>query len=268
MQTPQNYEHIVSDLFLLGATMGLRLEEVYKLGLLSDGPLHFHLLMGVHSLQVELSEHHYRHEFLFKYFTSHREGDRRTGGGGGVLCNMWGRVGLHAIIKTKGQNKRGEQDCKWSLSVHRQCLRTWLIHHLHFYISSYSTLYISVYVAAPGCSPAGIPGQSSPSSAGQFGPTHPATPGSNGRCEPSGHPSAAGVSPAVDVKQLLLIYSIWTMWHCHWGVLQSVAYKVNTRYGSKVSHCHYDITTQTKQMFSSGFLFFLSFAAKAQITKD
>ena len=74
---------ISSDLFLLGATVGLGLEEVYELGLLGDGPLHFHLLMGVHSLQVELSEHHYCHEFLLKYFTSHREGDRGTEKGGG-----------------------------------------------------------------------------------------------------------------------------------------------------------------------------------------
>lgn len=64
---------ISSDLLLLGATMSLGLEEVYELGLLRDGPLHFHLLMGVHSLQVELSEHHYCHEFLLKYFTLHRE---------------------------------------------------------------------------------------------------------------------------------------------------------------------------------------------------
>lgn len=63
--------------------MGLGLEEVYELGLLGDGPLHFHLLMGVHGLQVELSEHHYCHEFLLKYFTSHREGDRGTERGGG-----------------------------------------------------------------------------------------------------------------------------------------------------------------------------------------
>lgn len=74
---------ILSDLFLLGATVGLGLEEVYELGLLGDGPLHFHLLMGVHGLQVELSEHHYCHEFLLKYFTSHREGDRGTEKGGG-----------------------------------------------------------------------------------------------------------------------------------------------------------------------------------------
>lgn len=58
-----------SDLFLLGATMGLGLEEVYELGLLSDGPFHFHLLMRVHSLQVELSEHHYCHEFQVLHFT-------------------------------------------------------------------------------------------------------------------------------------------------------------------------------------------------------
>lgn len=76
---------IPSDLLLLGATVGLRLEEVYELGLLGDGPLHFHLLMGVHGLQVELSEHHYCHEFLLKYFTSHREVDRDTNG----RCMLW-----------------------------------------------------------------------------------------------------------------------------------------------------------------------------------
>lgn len=54
--------------------MGLGLQEVNELGLLGDGPFHFHLLMGVHSLQVELSEHHYCHEFLLKYNNSHREG--------------------------------------------------------------------------------------------------------------------------------------------------------------------------------------------------
>lgn len=68
--------------------MGLGLEEVYELGLLGDGPLHFHLLMGVHSLQVELSEHHYCHEFLLKYFTSHREGDRVTERRGCVCCGV------------------------------------------------------------------------------------------------------------------------------------------------------------------------------------
>ncbi|TNN77628.1 hypothetical protein EYF80_012218 [Liparis tanakae] len=52
--------------------VSLGLEEVYELGLLGDGPLHFHLLMGVHSLQVELNEHHYGHEFLLKYSTSQR----------------------------------------------------------------------------------------------------------------------------------------------------------------------------------------------------
>lgn len=62
-----------SDLFLLRATMGLGLEKVDELDLLSDSPLHFHLLMGVHSLQVELSEHHYCREFLLKYLASYRE---------------------------------------------------------------------------------------------------------------------------------------------------------------------------------------------------
>lgn len=68
--------------------MGLGLEKVYELGLLGNGPLHFHLLMGVHSLQVELSEHHYCHEFLLKYFSSHREADKETYGGGGVCCGV------------------------------------------------------------------------------------------------------------------------------------------------------------------------------------
>lgn len=77
--------------------MGLGLEEVYELGLLGDGPLHFHLLMGVHSLQVELSEHHYCHEFLLKYFTSHREGERQRGDG---VCVLWGKTkcGVHVCV--------------------------------------------------------------------------------------------------------------------------------------------------------------------------
>lgn len=54
-------------------------------------------------------------------------------------------------------------------------------------------------VAAPGCSPTGIPGQSFQSSAGQSGPERPAAPGSGGRCGSSGHPSAAAVSLAVEV---------------------------------------------------------------------
>lgn len=61
-----------SDLFFLGSPVSLGLQEVDKFGLLGDGPFHFHLLMGVYSLQVELSEHHYCHEFLLMYFTSHR----------------------------------------------------------------------------------------------------------------------------------------------------------------------------------------------------
>lgn len=60
-----------------------------------------------------------------------------------------------------------------------------------------------VCVAAPGCSPAGILDQSSPFSTGQSGPERPAAPGSGGRCGSSAHPSAAGVSPAVEVKRLL-----------------------------------------------------------------
>lgn len=102
--------------------MGLGLEEVYELGLLGDGPLHFHLLMGVHGLQVELSEHHYCHEFLLKYFTSHREGDRGTekGGGwskkkkgrGGKKLKCWGCLCL-SPLKQKGTEQRGrKQACK------------------------------------------------------------------------------------------------------------------------------------------------------------
>lgn len=55
-------------------------------------------------------------------------------------------------------------------------------------------------VAAPGCSLAGIPGQSSPSSAGQSDPGRPAVPGSGGRCGSSGRPSAVAVSLAVGVR--------------------------------------------------------------------
>lgn len=65
--------------------MSLVLQEVYELGLLGDGPLHFHLLMGVHSLQVELSEHHYCHECLLKHFISHRENGHKWAGCAGVL---------------------------------------------------------------------------------------------------------------------------------------------------------------------------------------
>lgn len=57
-----------------------------------------------------------------------------------------------------------------------------------------------VQVAAPGCSPAGIPGQSSQFSAGQSDPERPAVPGSGGRCGSSGRPSAVAVSLAVGVK--------------------------------------------------------------------
>ena len=35
------------------------LQEVDELGLLRDGALHLHLLMGEHGLQVDLREHHY-----------------------------------------------------------------------------------------------------------------------------------------------------------------------------------------------------------------
>lgn len=58
-------------------------------------------------------------------------------------------------------------------------------------------------VAAPGHSPAGIPGRSSQFSAGQSGPWRPAAPGSGGRCGSFGHPSAAAASLAVEVKRLL-----------------------------------------------------------------
>ena len=99
---------IPTDLFLLGATVGLGLQEIYELGLLGDCPLHFHLLMRVHGLQVELSEHHYCHEFLLKYFTSHREGDRGTEKVGGCTgcCGVKQSVGdmcllVSFTIKTK-----------------------------------------------------------------------------------------------------------------------------------------------------------------------
>lgn len=59
---------------------------------------------------------------------------------------------------------------------------------------------VYMQVAAPGCSPAGIPDRSSQSSAGQSGPELPAAPGSDGRCGSSGHPSAAAVSLAAGVK--------------------------------------------------------------------
>lgn len=61
-------------------------------------------------------------------------------------------------------------------------------------------IYVYVCVAAPGYSPAGTPGQSFQSSAGQSGRERLAAPGSDGRCGSSGHPSAAAVSLAVDVK--------------------------------------------------------------------
>lgn len=55
----------------------------------------------------------------------------------------------------------------------------------------------AVLCCVPGCSPAGTPGQSSPSSAGRSGPGRPVDPGSDGRCGSSGGPSAAAVSLAV-----------------------------------------------------------------------
>lgn len=64
-------------------------------------------------------------------------------------------------------------------------------------------MYMYVGVAAPGCSPADIPGQSSQFSAGQFGPERPAAPESDGRCGSSEHPSVAAVSLATEGKQLL-----------------------------------------------------------------
>lgn len=50
--------------------------------------------MGVHSLQVELSEHHYCHEFLLKYFISHRKTDGDTNGEevGGVSVSIKNRL--------------------------------------------------------------------------------------------------------------------------------------------------------------------------------
>lgn len=157
-----------SDLLLLGAPVSLGLEEVYELGLLGDGPLHFHLLMGVHSLQVELSEHHYCHECLLKYFSSHRE---------------------------NGDVQYAEFMC---LSLLTPCDTT-----VKTDDTSPTALISDVCVAAPGCSPAGTPGPSSQSSAGRSGPERPAAPGSDGRCGSSGRPSAAAASLAVEVKQLL-----------------------------------------------------------------
>lgn len=69
---------------------------------------------------------------------------------------------------------------------------------------------VYMYVAAPGCSPAGIPGQSFQSSAGQSGPERPAAPASGGRCGSSGHPSAAAVSLAVEVKNSCYV-TTWTL---------------------------------------------------------
>lgn len=59
-------------------------------------------------------------------------------------------------------------------------------------------------VAAPGCSPADIPGQSFQFSTGQSGPKRPAAPGSDEICGFSGHPSAVAASLAVEVKHLYI----------------------------------------------------------------
>ena len=85
--------------------MSLGLEEVYELGLLRDGPLHFHLLMGVHSLQVELSEHPYCHEFLLKYFTLHRESVYRETGCT-VCCGLKQSVGSYVCLLLLKQSDR------------------------------------------------------------------------------------------------------------------------------------------------------------------
>lgn len=100
-----------NNLFLLGASMSLGLQEVYELGLLGDGSLHFHLLMRVSSLQVELSEHHYCHEFLLKYLTSHREGDRETEIWGGMplgktKCFLGVGVSHSRVVKNREQRKQ------------------------------------------------------------------------------------------------------------------------------------------------------------------
>lgn len=96
-----------SDLFLLGSTMCLGLEKVNELCLLGDGPLHFHLLMRVYSLQVELSEHHYSHEFLLKYFISHREGDRETKRQGGECHGV-----KHSVCVCRGSEQLGKNKTK------------------------------------------------------------------------------------------------------------------------------------------------------------
>lgn len=58
--------------------------------------------------------------------------------------------------------------------------------------------FVLICVAAPGCSPAGIPGRSSRFSADQFDPVHPAAPGSGGRCGFSERPSAAAAFLAAE----------------------------------------------------------------------
>lgn len=84
-----------ADLLLLGAAVGLRLQEVDEFGLLRDGSLHFHLLMGVDGLQVELSEHHYCHQFLLRYLSAHRATDSTVCmvcvcvGGGTWMFSSW-----------------------------------------------------------------------------------------------------------------------------------------------------------------------------------
>ncbi len=90
----------------------------------------------------------------------------------------------------------------WQTDLHpvqqvHMCVQWLHVFFMWIYVCGYICVYVCV--AAPGCSPAGIPGQSSQFLAGQSGPERPAAPGSDGRCGSSGHPSAAAVSLAVDV---------------------------------------------------------------------
>lgn len=159
--------------------MSLGLQEVYELGLLGDGALHFHLLMGVHSLQVELSEHHYCHECLLKNFIPHTETD--TNGQGVCVC---------VSISTSEDlpfHPRPAHEVPHNLRVG---FEPWTL------ISR--CVCVCVQLAAPGCSPAGTPGRFFRSSAGRSGPGRPAAPGSDGRCGSSEHPSAAAASLAAE----------------------------------------------------------------------
>lgn len=52
-----------SDLLFLGRLVHFGLEEVNEFGLLGDGPLHLHLLVGVYSLQEQ-------RQYLRETFTS------------------------------------------------------------------------------------------------------------------------------------------------------------------------------------------------------